>query len=60
MIGLFLPRKRVVALLKLQRSSSALGLDRPLWQLSDLCSNESLAPTRNVQQDGGRDVSASI
>ncbi|EJN00595.1 hypothetical protein PMI41_03618 [Phyllobacterium sp. YR531] len=60
MIGLFLPRQRVVSLLSLQHSSYASGPDRPLRLLSHALRNGSLTLARNIQQDGGRDVSASI
>jgi hypothetical protein len=60
MIGLFLPRQRVVLLQKLQCSSPLLDFDGPLQRHTYLFSNGSLTPARNFQQDGGRDVSASI
>lgn len=60
MIGLFLPRQRVVSLLNFQRSSYALGPDRPLRLLSHALRNGSITLTRDIQQDGGRDVSASV
>lgn len=60
MIGLFLPRQRVVSLLRLQRPSSAFGPYRPLRLVSHAFRNGSFALTRNVQQDGGRDVSSSV
>ncbi|MDQ0997821.1 hypothetical protein QFZ34_003003 [Phyllobacterium ifriqiyense] len=53
MIGLFLPCQRVVSLLRRQRPSFALGSDELLQRLR----NSLLAPTRNLPQDGGRDVS---
>lgn len=60
MIGLFLPCQRVVSLLKLQRSSRLLGFDGLLRSLPYLFNNGSLAPTRNVQQDGGPNVSSFV
>ena len=58
MIGLFLPRQRVVSLLKLQRTFSVAGPERPLW-LSHAFRNGSIA-LRNNQQDGGGNVSAPV
>jgi hypothetical protein len=60
MIGLFMPRQRVVSLLRLQHSVSASGPDRTLRRLSLSVRNGIFVLARNNQQDGGRDVSTFV
>ncbi|CAN7169970.1 hypothetical protein LJR231_000250 [Phyllobacterium sp. LjRoot231] len=56
MIGLFLPRLRVVSLLHRQHLSP-VRLTQPVIRA---CRNGPLALIRNAQQDGSGDVSAHI
>ena len=60
MIGLFLPRLRVVALLHRQHLSSASRRNRLTQPVIRACRNGPLALISNAQQDGSGDVSAHI
>ncbi|TDQ25880.1 hypothetical protein DEV91_11356 [Phyllobacterium brassicacearum] len=56
MIGLFLPRLRVVSLLRRQPLSSVSSHDRLTQPLDPSCRNRPLALICNNQQDGSGDV----
>jgi hypothetical protein len=60
MIGLFLPRLRVVSLLHSQHSSSVSGRNRLTQPVIRTFRNGSLALIRNNERDGSGDVSAHI
>ncbi len=60
MIGLFLPRLRVVSLLHRQHLSSTSGLNRLTHPAVPICRNGPPALTCNNEQDGGNDVSSRI
>ncbi|SDO44866.1 hypothetical protein SAMN05443582_102223 [Phyllobacterium sp. OV277] len=60
MIGLFLPRLRVVSTLHPRRPHSASGLNRLTQPVAWLCHNEFTALIRNNEQDGSGHVSTHI
>lgn len=60
MIGLFLPRLRVVSSLRRQLSISVAGPNRPAQSTVCIGRNRPPALTCNNEQDGGADVSARI
>ncbi|MGN8023547.1 hypothetical protein ACTJJ7_22825 [Phyllobacterium sp. 22229] len=60
MIGLFLPRMRVVSLLHMQLASPAPGPSRPMQRASRTRRNGLFALVRNNEQDGSGHVSTHI
>ncbi|QND51585.1 hypothetical protein HB779_06485 [Phyllobacterium sp. 628] len=60
MIGLFLPRLRVVSMLHPQLPYSADGLNRLTRPVVRTCRNGFSALIRNTEQDGSGHVSAHI
>ncbi len=60
MIGLFLPRLRVVSLLRGQLTSSASSRNRLVQPSHRSCRNTPLALICNNEQDGSGDVSTLI
>ncbi|MBB3235566.1 hypothetical protein FHS20_002444 [Phyllobacterium endophyticum] len=60
MIGLFLPRQRVVSLLCRSHHARSVHRNRPIQPVARICRSAPLALIRNSELDRSGDVSAHI